>query len=151
MNLGFLVKLRRPPKMNQDGSKTMRVYCSSYKKSAGSDDIKNNGEPKGEEDSKQEIKNPERDQFISCQGVCTFALTFKLEERQGQWLLYQEYNKQAMSHNHNLDKMTFNSIRDYISKYTLQIKSLTELKDLIYAKFGLDYSLNQIHYFQGQW
>lgn len=32
VNLGFLVKLRRPPKMNTDGSKTMRVYCSCFKK-----------------------------------------------------------------------------------------------------------------------
>ena len=33
VNLGFLVKLKRPPKVNQDGSKTLRVYCASYKKS----------------------------------------------------------------------------------------------------------------------
>jgi len=32
VNLGFLVKLKRPPKMNTDGSKTMRVYCSCFKK-----------------------------------------------------------------------------------------------------------------------
>ena len=32
VNLGFLIKLKRPPKMNTDGSKTMRVYCSSHKK-----------------------------------------------------------------------------------------------------------------------
>ena len=33
VSLGFLVKLKRPPKLNQDGSKTLRVYCASYKKS----------------------------------------------------------------------------------------------------------------------
>jgi len=33
VHLGFLVKLKRPPKLNQDGSKTLRVYCASYKKS----------------------------------------------------------------------------------------------------------------------
>lgn len=33
VNLGFLVKLKRPPKVNQDGSKTLRVYCASYKHS----------------------------------------------------------------------------------------------------------------------
>jgi len=131
VNLGFLVKLRRPPKMNADGSKTMRVYCSSYRK-AGETEFKNCGEI----DDKGDIKNPEQ------AGVCTFALTFKLEERQGQWLLYQEYCRTGMTHNHCLDKVKYESIRDYISKYTEQIKSLTELKDLIYAKFGLEYSLN---------
>ena len=33
VSLGFLVKLKRPPKVNQDGSKTLRVYCASFKKS----------------------------------------------------------------------------------------------------------------------
>ncbi len=32
VDLGFLVKLKRPPKMNADGSKTMRVYCSCSKR-----------------------------------------------------------------------------------------------------------------------
>ena len=33
ISLGFLVKMKRPPKTNQDGSKTLRVYCASFKKS----------------------------------------------------------------------------------------------------------------------
>lgn len=33
VNLGFLVKLKRPPKFNADGSKTLRVYCQSFNKS----------------------------------------------------------------------------------------------------------------------
>ena len=52
-----------------------------------------------------------------------------------------------MLHNHPLDKQKYQNIREYIGKYTEQIKSLTELKDLIYHKFGLEYSLNQINYF----
>ena len=32
VDLGFIVKLKRPPKMNADGSKTMRVYCSCSKR-----------------------------------------------------------------------------------------------------------------------
>ena len=90
--------------MNADGSKTMRVYCSSYRKEGGEEDV----------------KNPEalESKFVSCPGVCTFALTFKLEERQGQWLLYQEYARSGMTHNHGLDKVKYESIRDYISKYT---------------------------------
>ena len=52
-----------------------------------------------------------------------------------------------MTHTHNLDKVKYQSIKDFISQYTQQIKSLSELKDLIFAKFGLEYSLNQIHYF----
>ena len=47
-----------------------------------------------------------------------------------------------MTHNHELDKIKYESIQEYITKYTQQIKSLTELKDLIFAKFGLEYSLN---------
>lgn len=141
VNLGFLMKLRRPPKMNADGSKTMRVYCSSQKKESDEKCA----------ESKKDVKNPESDaKFKECTN-CPFALTFKLEERQGQWLLYQEYSQSSMTHNHTLDKLKYQSIRDYIGQYTIQIKSLSELKDLIFAKFGLEYSLNQIHYFQGQW
>jgi hypothetical protein len=32
VSLGFLVKLKRPPKFNADGSKTLRVYCQSFSK-----------------------------------------------------------------------------------------------------------------------
>ena len=97
VNLGFLVKLRRPPKMNADGSKTMRVYCSSYKK-ADTDEKLNNGlvskidaddkkilgegkdKGKYKEKALKDVKNPESDKCYHS-GVCTFALTFKLEER----------------------------------------------------------------------
>ena len=73
---------------------------------------------------------------------CTFALTFKLEERQDQWLLYQEYSRNSMVHNHPLDKAKYDNIRDYINQYNEQIKSLTELKEMICNKFGMEYSLN---------
>lgn len=56
VNLGFLVKLRRPPKMNADGSKTMRVYCSSYRKDGM--DVPCSVKTKTDEDS-QDVKNPE--------------------------------------------------------------------------------------------
>ena len=39
ISLGFLVKLKRPPKVNQDGSKTLRVYCASFKKSKPLDEM----------------------------------------------------------------------------------------------------------------
>ncbi len=32
-DIGFLVKLKRSPKVNADGSQTLRLYCQSYKKS----------------------------------------------------------------------------------------------------------------------
>ena len=41
VSLGFLVKLKRPPKVNQDGSKTLRVYCGSFKKSKPLDEESN--------------------------------------------------------------------------------------------------------------
>ena len=55
-----------------------------------------------------------------------------------------------MTHNHRLEKVKYENIRDFINQYNEQIKSLTELKELIYHKFGLEYSLNQINYFQGK-
>lgn len=93
VNLGFLVKLRRPPKMNTDGSKTMRVYCSCYKK-YGDDTCASDTKAfylRYEKDRKmvendKNVKNPESPKKGYEQ--CTFALTFKLEERQDQWLLY---------------------------------------------------------------
>lgn len=33
VELGFLMKLKRSPKVNADGSQTLRLYCQSYKKS----------------------------------------------------------------------------------------------------------------------
>ena len=158
VNLGFLMKLKRPPKMNTDGSKTLRLYCAGHKKV----DFNNKGiEAKLDSDDKKvlmgDVKNPESNKYekkvkISNDGLepCTFALTFKLEERQDQWLLYQEYSKKSMTHNHPLEKVKYDNIREYINTYNEQIKSLTELKDLIYYKFGLEYSLNQINYFQGK-
>ena len=56
-----------------------------------------------------------------------------------------------MSHGHCLEAETFNDIREYVSLYTSKVNSLTELKELIYEKFGLDYTVNQIVYFQGKW
>jgi hypothetical protein len=163
VNLGFLIKLKRPPKMNTDGSKTMRVYCSSHKKCEfGVSSPEKKYDAKLDSDDKKlllgkDIKNPETNKYepakkVNSNGLeqCTFALTFKLEERQDQWLLYQEYSKNSMVHNHPLDKVKYDNIRDYINRYNEQIKSLTELKDLIYHKFGMEYSLNQINYFQGK-
>lgn len=51
---------------------------------------------------------------------------------------------------HPLEKRRFADIRAYISKYTQQIKSLSELRDMINRQFGIDYTLNQINYFQGK-
>ena len=56
-----------------------------------------------------------------------------------------------MSHNHTLEKKRYDNIRDYIQEYHDKVKNLTELKELIYEKFGLEYTLNQIHYFKGKW
>ena len=47
-----------------------------------------------------------------------------------------------MVHNHPLDKAKYDNIRDYINQYNEQIKSLTELKEMICNKFGMEYSLN---------
>ena len=82
---------------------------------------------------------------------CSFGLTFKADPSTDCWLLYQEYSREQMSHGHCLEAETFNDIREYVSLYTSKVNSLTELKELIYEKFGLDYTINQIVYFQGKW
>ena len=56
-----------------------------------------------------------------------------------------------MTHGHCLEQETFDDIRENVSLYTSKVNSLTELKELIYEKFGLDYTINQIVYFQGKW
>lgn len=65
--------------------------------------------------------------------------------------MYQEYHKEQMMHTHQLDVATFDNIREYIAMYTEKVRSLTELKELIYERFGLEYTLNQISYFRGKW
>ena len=33
VSIGFLLKLKRSPKLNADGSQTLRLYCQSYRRS----------------------------------------------------------------------------------------------------------------------
>ena len=47
-----------------------------------------------------------------------------------------------MKHNHKLEKKKYDSIRDYIREYNEKVKSLSELKEMIYDKFGMEYTLN---------
>lgn len=117
ISLGFLVKLKRSPKINADGSQTLRLYCSSYKRS----------EPL----MKEEKPAP-----------CNFAMTFKQDERTACWLMYQEFSSDCMAHKHKLDKKRYDSIRAYVQDYHDKVKTLAQLKDLIYEKFGLEYTLN---------
>ena len=73
---------------------------------------------------------------------CSFGLTFKADPSTDCWLLYQEYSRDQMTHGHCLEAETYNDIREYVSLYTSKVNSLTELKELIYEKFGLDYTIN---------
>lgn len=171
VNLGFLVKLKRPPKVNQDGSKTLRVYCATYKKSSRlPDEIStalaegpesqvcsvNGSVAKSEKQGSQcstSVKSDRFESMSSCSYIrcCSFGLTFKADPATDCWLLYQEYSKDKMTHSHKLEQETYSNIRDYVQLYTDKVRSLTELKELIYEKFGLEYTLNQISYFQGKW
>jgi hypothetical protein len=74
--------------------------------------------------------------------TCNFALTFKADTSTDCWLMYQEYHKEQMMHTHQLDALTYANIREYIGQYTDKVRSLTELKELIYERFGLEYTLN---------
>ena len=56
-----------------------------------------------------------------------------------------------MKHTHKLEKKRYDTIREYIQEYNDKVKTLSELKELIYDKFGLEYTLNQITYFKGRW
>jgi hypothetical protein len=47
-----------------------------------------------------------------------------------------------MTHTHCLEAETYSSIKEYVQLYTSKVKSLTELKELIYEKFGLEYTVN---------
>eukprot|EP00347_Sterkiella_histriomuscorum_P012508 403368312 len=131
VGLGFLVKLKRSPKLNADGSQTLRLYCQSFKRSEPLDTI----------DALLYKENPQ----------CHFALTFKQDDKTGCWLMYQEYVEEFMKHNHKLEKRRYDSIREYVKEYHDKVKTLSELKELIYDKFGLEYTLNQITYFKGKY
>ncbi len=165
VSLGFLVKLKRPPKVNQDGSKTLRVYCASYKKSKPlPDEITAHHEAQMDEESslngsvaksEQSKKSSQSSSAVkseryfdgSFNRCCTFGLTFKADPSTDCWLLYQEYSKEKLTHHHRLEQDTYANIREYVQLYTDKVRSLTELKELIYEKFGLEYTLNQISYF----
>lgn len=56
-----------------------------------------------------------------------------------------------MRHSHKLEKRKYDSVRDYVQAYREKVKTLSELKDLIYSKFGLQYTLNQITFLGGKW
>ena len=56
--------------------------------------------------------------------------------------MYQEYVEEFMKHNHKLEKKKYDSIREYVKEYHDKVKTLSELKDLIYDKFGMEYTLN---------
>lgn len=161
VNLGFLVKLKRPPKVNQDGSKTLRVYCASFKKSKPlPDDVLDESQPCSANQSvaKSDVRPSQcsssiKSERFECSSVsshircCSFGLTFKADPATDCWLLYQEYSKEKMTHSHRLEQATYANIREYVQLYTDKVRSLTELKELIYEKFGLEYTLNQISYF----
>ena len=87
----------------------------------------------------------------SLQKCCNFALTFKSNPKTDCWLLYQEFSREQMCHSHCLELETFNDIRTYVTQYTDKVRSLVEMKDMIYEKFGLEYTINQISYFKGKW
>jgi hypothetical protein len=56
-----------------------------------------------------------------------------------------------MHHTHCLETETFTSVRDYVAQYNNKVRSLVEMKDMIYERFGLEYTINQISYFKGKW
>lgn len=136
VNLGFLVKLKRPPKFNQDGSKTVRVYCATFKKSKPLPNglfSGNSSTLKQDEEMKSVIAESQTDSLNNnIPKCCNFALTFKSDPNTDCWLLYQEYGKDQMMHLHYLEWETFQDIREYVAEYTDKVRSLVEMKDLIY-------------------
>jgi len=47
-----------------------------------------------------------------------------------------------MQHSHCLEWETYKDIREYVAQYNDKVRSLVEMKDLIYEKFGLEYTIN---------
>ena len=78
-------------------------------------------------------------------------MTFKQDEKTGCWLIYQEYTEDSMRHSHRLEKKQYGSIKDYIRDYNNKLKSLGDLKNIMFSKHGYEYSLNNITYFKGKW
>jgi hypothetical protein len=79
--LGFSLKMRRPPKENRDGSKTLRLYCSMAR--CCEKDVNLIEEKTG---LKEEI--------------CFFALSFRFVPESETWILNDSYKSDLMWHTH---------------------------------------------------
>jgi hypothetical protein len=83
--LGFSLKMRRPPKENRDGCKTMRLYCASVQ--SGS---KNGKAERGEIEEHTGLKEQQ----------CYFALSFKYVSDSKTWIVNDTYSIERMWHTH---------------------------------------------------
>lgn len=81
--LGFSLKMRRPPKDNKDGSKTLRLYCSMARCSVSAADVNLIEEKTG---LKEEI--------------CFFALSFRFVPQSETWIMNETYNTDLLWHTH---------------------------------------------------
>lgn len=56
-----------------------------------------------------------------------------------------------MRHSHRLEKKQYSSIKDYIKDYNNKLKSLGDLKNIMFSKHGYDYNLSNISLCKGKW
>lgn len=127
--LGFSMKLLRPPKSNKDGTKTIRLYCTRF----------NRGKNQNEKENGKPTENQEEED------CCRFGITFKQDNETRIWLLYQEFDQNSFIHNHKcterpnyleINKSEYD-IEECCKKYKRKIKSLIILQKLIDQKNDL--------------
>ena len=81
--MGFTMKLKRPSKINKDGSRTIRLYCTHHDANYTKEDI--------------EIIESESGLM---EESCFFGLTFKFLPTNSVWVLYDIYERDKMYHSH---------------------------------------------------
>ena len=82
--LGFSLKMRRPPKENRDGCKTVRLYCamSSSNHNCKADSVQ------------IEEQSGLKEEF------CYFALSFKFVSESKTWILNDTFSSERLWHSH---------------------------------------------------
>jgi len=81
--LGFSLKMKRAPKENKAGHKTLRLYCSVARSNTTKSDINHIEESTG---LKEEC--------------CFFALSFRYVADSQTWILHDEFDTSKMWHTH---------------------------------------------------
>ncbi|TNV85436.1 hypothetical protein FGO68_gene15044 [Halteria grandinella] len=83
LQLGFTMKIKRSPKCNRDGSKTLRLYCNHHNSHYTQDDI----------NMIEQISGLKEE-------TCFFGLTFRFIPGSNVWILYDNFEAGKIFHSH---------------------------------------------------